>query len=160
MQLVQEAIRAEPWRPENGSEIRKMRYRMQEDCSAGNLKRGVGGTVDVEFLIQMLQLKHADQSELLVPGTLDAIRALEMHGVLAAETAGQLAANYETLRSVESRLRLMNTTARHDLPGDPAGLARLVFLLRLDNVQELLDLVDEARRGNRAIFESIFDQQG
>ena len=159
MQLVHEAIRAEPWRPENASEIRRMRYRMQKDCSPDNLKRGVGGTVDVEFLIQMLQLKHADRTELLVPGTLDAIRVLEAQGVLTGDKARRLAANYETLRSVESRLRLMNTTARHDLPSDPAELARLVFLLRLDNEQELLELVAEARRGNREIFEAIFSQQ-
>ncbi len=160
MVLIHEAIRIEPWHPENAVEIRKMRYRMQEDCSKNNLKRGIGGTVDVEFLIQMLQLKHAAQTDLLVPGTLDAIGALETHGILDPKTARQVALNYETLRSVESRLRLMNTTARHDLPDEPAELAKLAFLLRIDDVQDLLDQVGEARRKNREIFESIFDQQG
>ena len=36
-----------------------MRMRMQENCRSSNLKRGVGGTVDVEFIVQMLQMKHA-----------------------------------------------------------------------------------------------------
>ncbi len=158
--LIQQAIRVEPWRAENASEIRNMRYRMQEDCSRNNLKRGVGGTVDVEFLIQMLQLKHADQTELLIPGTLDAIVALKTHGVLESQIASQLAENYEILRSVESRLRLMNTTARHDLPDQPAELAKLAFLLRMERVEDLLDQVAEARSKNREIFEAVFDQQG
>ncbi|MCH2177263.1 MAG: bifunctional [glutamate--ammonia ligase]-adenylyl-L-tyrosine phosphorylase/[glutamate--ammonia-ligase] adenylyltransferase [Mariniblastus sp.] len=159
MRLVHEAIRVEPWQPANALEIRKMRYRMQEGCSQNNLKRGIGGTVDVEFLIQMLQMKHANQVDLLVPGTLDAIDALESRGILASESARQISSNYEVLRGVESRLRLMNTAARHDLPEAPAELARLAFLLRLDDVTELLSRVKEARRSNREIFEAIFDQQ-
>ena len=35
-----------------------MRRRLEETASNRNLKRGVGGTVDTEFLVQMLQLKH------------------------------------------------------------------------------------------------------
>ena len=159
MRLVHRAIRIEPWQPANATEIRKMRYRMQEGSSRNNLKRGIGGTVDVEFLIQMLQLKHANRAELLVPGTLDAIGALESQGIMKSEWARQIASNYEILRSVESRLRLMNTTARHDLPESPEELAKLAFLLRVDDVAELLGRVEEARRSNREIFEAIFDQQ-
>ena len=43
--------------------------------------------------------------------------------------------------------------------GLTAELAKLAFLLRIDDVQELSDQVTEARRKNREIFESIFEQQ-
>ena len=49
----------------------------------GNLKRGPGGLVDIEFLVQMLQLKHAAAlPSLAVPGTLAALTALCAAGVL------------------------------------------------------------------------------
>ena len=49
----------------------------KQTASPQNLKRGPGGTVDIEFLVQMLQLQHAaEKPEVLVPGTLDAISAL------------------------------------------------------------------------------------
>ena len=51
-----------------------MRRRFEEDASPRNLKRGVGGTVDIEFLVQMLQLRHATDERVLVTGTLEAIQ--------------------------------------------------------------------------------------
>ncbi len=39
--------------------LRHMRARLEETSGKGNLKRGPGGLVDIEFLVQMLQLQHA-----------------------------------------------------------------------------------------------------
>ena len=81
-----------PWRPEFATEIRHMRTRLEENASKRNLKRGPGGTVDTEFLVQMLQLKHggADAS-IRVPGTLDALTALEHGGYLSTDDADYFA---------------------------------------------------------------------
>ena len=44
----------------DAAEIRQMRQRLEDTAAAaGDLKRGPGGIVDIEFLVQMLQLKHA-----------------------------------------------------------------------------------------------------
>ena len=59
MRTVQRCIACRPWQPDNAAEIRRMRMRLQETASPHNLKRGPGGTVDIEFTVQMLQLKHA-----------------------------------------------------------------------------------------------------
>ena len=60
-----------PWQREYADEIRHMRHRMEETAKPNNLKRGPGGLVDVEFIAQMLQLKHGDQHpEVRMPGTL------------------------------------------------------------------------------------------
>ena len=51
---------AHRWQRDDAVEIRQMRERLEESAAAaGDLKRGPGGIVDVEFLVQMLQLKHA-----------------------------------------------------------------------------------------------------
>src|SRR5690606_9304616 len=77
MHEVRRAIIARPWKPENATKIRDMRRRMEETASQKNLKRGPGGTVDIEFAVQMLQLKHAAMnSDVLVPGTLEALASL------------------------------------------------------------------------------------
>ncbi len=46
------------WRRKDAEEIRRMRRRLEDTASAGDLKRGPGGMVDIEFLVQMLQLQH------------------------------------------------------------------------------------------------------
>ena len=117
MEVIRRVIVDYDWQPASAEEIRHMRIRMQQSASDQNLKRGIGGTVDVEFIVQMLQLKHVDQyPEILVPGTLDAIAALRQAGLLADDDARHLDRSYRFLRSIESGLRLMNTAARHDLP--------------------------------------------
>ena len=52
---------------------------------AGDLKRGPGGIVDIEFLVQMLQLQHARKNpRLRTPNTLAALAALHAAGLLDA----------------------------------------------------------------------------
>ncbi|MEM9411120.1 MAG: hypothetical protein AAGA30_08410, partial [Planctomycetota bacterium] len=63
--------------------------------------------------------------------------------------------SYQFLRGVEARLRLMNTTARHDLPSG-GELDRLAYLLKIP-AAKLSEKVDEYRRLNRELFDQIFD---
>ncbi len=154
--LVYQSIRSRDWNPADARAIFDMRMRMQEGSRAGNLKRGVGGTVDIEFLVQMLQLKFASRRELIVPGTIMALQALVDAGVLDADSGCRLIENYRLLRGVEARLRLMNTTARHDLPDAPRDLQKLAYLLRID-ADVLVRQVDDARRENREMFHRLID---
>ena len=77
-----------PWQPANALEIRQMRQRLEDTASKRNLKRGPGGTVDIEFAVQMLQLRHAAHSpSVLTPSTLDALLALRDVGHISVEAA-------------------------------------------------------------------------
>lgn len=155
---VKDVITLHPWSSDLADQIRDMRLRMQENCSSMNLKRGIGGTVDIEFLVQMLQLKHArEQPKVLVPGTVEAIDALLEIQAIERENALYLIESYQFLRSVESRLRLMNTTARHDLPTGQQ-LEKLAYLLRIPT-DELQLCVHEYRSKNRTLFEHYFANQ-
>ena len=138
-------------------EIWRMRLNMQHDCRPGNLKRGPGGTVDIEFVVQMLQLENCRQHpEVLQPGTLNAIEALSRVGALDADEAHFFSQQYQFLRSVESGLRLMNTTARHDLPDDQVQLQRLAYLLNEPGGTELAEAVGDARKQVRSKSELLF----
>ncbi|GIW96373.1 MAG: glutamate-ammonia-ligase adenylyltransferase [Pirellulaceae bacterium] len=159
MQVVYRAIVGKGWEPQFAEEIRRMRYRLQESANPTNLKRAPGGTVDVEFAVQMLQLKYAAASpEVLVPGTLEAIAALEQVGYLPPDEAQYLTNSYRFLRGVESRLRLMNTTARHDLPSDPKELRRLAYLLQLESAEQLQSQCQYYLQENRRVFEQLVER--
>ncbi len=157
MDLIHRIITSRDWTPQDRDEIRRMRLRMEETARKANLKRGPGGTVDVEFITQMLQLKFASQSpQVLQPGTLAALEALNGSGHLDDNEYRYLAEAYRFLRNVESRLRLMNTTARHDFPEDEHDLTRLAFLLGYPQAAKLQEDCAAFTQTNRVHFDRIF----
>jgi glutamate-ammonia-ligase adenylyltransferase len=153
---LRKAILEMPWQPRHAAEIRDMRRRIEADSEPTNLKRGSGGTVDVEFMVQLLQLQHAaKRPEILVPGTLEALAALRDARLLSAADASWWSESYLYLRRVESGLRLMNTTLRHDLPQSPGELRRLAFLLNTSS-ERLDGRCHDLMLENRRRFEQFF----
>ncbi|MGD9636655.1 MAG: hypothetical protein AB7G28_26150 [Pirellulales bacterium] len=158
MQAVAAAAFGPPWKREYAAEIRAMRSRLEETASERNLKRGAGGTVDIEFLVQMLQLKHGGADPAVrCPGTLDALEAFESGGYLSGDDAEYLRRGYRFQRSVEARIRLMNSTGRHELPDNPKDLAKLAYLLGYGDAAELVAEAEHIFAENRARFNRIFD---
>jgi glutamate-ammonia-ligase adenylyltransferase len=158
MEIVAEAAFGVPWRPEFAAEIREMRLRMEENASPRNLKRGPGGTVDTEFLVQMLQLKHGGtDSSVRVPGTLDVLTALEQAGYLSADDAQYFRSSYRFQRSIEARIRLMDAAGRHELPENDRDLAKLAYLLGYERPQELVAEAEHKFAENRIRFNRLFD---
>ncbi|HMO12583.1 MAG TPA: bifunctional [glutamate--ammonia ligase]-adenylyl-L-tyrosine phosphorylase/[glutamate--ammonia-ligase] adenylyltransferase [Pirellulaceae bacterium] len=154
--LIGNAILAEPWKPQFAMEIRDMRLKWQDGASAKNLKRGPGGTVDVEFTIQMLQLKFANAfPTVLVPGTLAAAHKLHEAGVLNVDHWHLFSTAYRRFRLIESRLRLMDLPKMHDLPHDDTDLRKLSYLLGTTQ-QALEDEVQSLQTKVRNAFEQIF----
>jgi glutamate-ammonia-ligase adenylyltransferase len=106
-------------------EVTAMRERLEAGRTR-DLKRGSGGLVDVEFAVQMLQLKYAgDRPELQTPNTRDALDALHAAGLLSAAEHADLRNGYDFLRLVEGRLRVVTNRASDELPDDPAELVKL-----------------------------------
>ena len=162
MEMALEAVAAatycRPWQPSDAAEIRKMRFKLEESASLRNLKRGPGGTVDTEFILQMLQLKHGrERPELRIPGTIAGITALADAGVLDPEDAVVLRRAYRFQRHVEACIRLMNATGRHEFPDDPLELAKVAFLLGYESVDALRHEVMETFCEVRGVFMRIFD---
>ncbi len=157
MQAVRQAITTQPWTDACRQKIHAMRMRLEETAARGNLKRGRGGTVDIEFIVQMLQLKYARQSpEVLQPGTLAALEQLLEANHISADDYEYFRKAYRFLRSVEARLRLMDTSARHDLPHDELELRKLAYLLGYANSQDLLTGCGAYLEENRRRFERFF----
>ena len=167
---VRRMLTALEWRSEHAADIQRHRLKLEQGAAPTNIKRGFGGTLDIEFLVQMLQLKHSrTEPSILVPGTLEALEKLQAVGLLDAEHTRALAINYRWLRRVESGLRLMNLAARHELPTAREDLDQLQFLLQNadrndwpDEAAEahshhpIVDLCTTVRQRNRQIFQAVF----
>ncbi|HVX14835.1 MAG TPA: bifunctional [glutamate--ammonia ligase]-adenylyl-L-tyrosine phosphorylase/[glutamate--ammonia-ligase] adenylyltransferase [Pirellulales bacterium] len=155
-QVIARAAYDHPW-PNGGSEaIRDMRRRMEESAPANNIKRGPGGIVDIEFLVQMLQLKHGrDNPAIRSPNTLAALQQLHQHGYLSNADYEYFSTSYRFLRTVESRLRLMQAPTRV-LPDDPIELAKLAHALGYGDGDELQAECRHYLGRNRERFDAIF----
>lgn len=157
---IVESIYAKPWSADDAKAIHEMRGRLEATTGVGNLKRGPGGIVDIEFLVQMLQLKHgAGRQALRAANTLDAIAALADCQALTPDDAEFFKQAYRFLRTIEARLRLMNTTARDELPDEPAELDKLAKVLGYSDGEAFAAHVKQQTHGIRERFERIFASQ-
>lgn len=161
MATVAQAAFEHRWHKSHADEVRQMRHRMEESAGSGSLKRGPGGIVDIEFLVQMLQLKHGRRMpRVRNPNTLGALAALREAQVLSDEDCQFFTASYRFLRTTEGRLRLINATARDRLPEDLTELAKLAHLMRAPDANALLADFEKHTRETRARFDRIFGAEG
>ncbi|NJC22107.1 glutamate-ammonia-ligase adenylyltransferase [Arthrobacter pigmenti] len=92
-------------------EIRRLKARMESERlprgadPSRHLKLGRGGLSDVEWLIQLIQLQHADSvTELRTSSTLEAMDAVQEHGLLPADDVVTLRTSWR----LTSRIRAAN----------------------------------------------------
>jgi glutamate-ammonia-ligase adenylyltransferase len=139
LDVVQRAAFEHAWRPDDAAQIREMRAKLESDAGARNVKRSAGAALDVEFLVQLFQLRYAgNDPSLRVPNTIGALGALQQAGHLTAADYEILSGGYSFLRSLKSRLRLLSLTTRNDLPSDEIELTKLARSLDYRDSEELM----------------------
>jgi glutamate-ammonia-ligase adenylyltransferase len=117
MEAVVQGAYGLDWRPEIADEILAMRERLEASRSERDLKRGFGGIVDVEFIVQLLQLKYGrDVPAVRSPNTWKGLESLRSTGLLSEADHATLRASYDFLRLVESRLRIVHNRSLDELP--------------------------------------------
>ncbi|MCC6573542.1 MAG: hypothetical protein IT462_07105 [Planctomycetes bacterium] len=140
---------------------REMRLKLQRDAGEDSLKRGVGGLLDVEFVIQHLQLKHGgDAVRLREPGLFEALEAARGLGFLDARTCDAMIGAYAFLRQAQNRRQLMDGASHGGLPqGDEMetfarrlGYVRVGVLSAADQFKEELAY---HRRNARNAFDAV-----
>ena len=133
------------------------RRSLRTTSATDDLKLGSGGLSDVEWIVQLLSIKHggADPS-LRGPGTLAGLEALAAAGVLAGEEAAWLRSGWTLLSRVRNALYLIGMRDPSTLPNKPADRARLAARLHYDGVQAMTEDIDRARRRIRKVFDRRF----
>jgi glutamate-ammonia-ligase adenylyltransferase len=134
MEVVTQGTFALPWKPEMADEIRGMRERLEASRNERDLKRGFGGIVDVEFIVQLFQLKYGkDMPALRTPNTWQALDALRTTRLLTEADYAILRSSYDFLRLVESRLRIVYNRSLDELPEAPEDLEKLARRVGCDH---------------------------
>ena len=122
-----------------------------------HLKLGPGGLSDVEFLTQLLQLKHGGaMPELRVTGTFPALHRLREAEILSAGAYNSLHDSYLFCTRVRLRLHLQQGRVSNSLPTDPDSTARLAASLGFDRTGELREQYRRYTRRARRSFEQLF----
>ena len=137
-------------------EILDMRKRLEESVPSRNFKRGRGGIVDIEFLIQVFRLRHgAGLPSLRSPNELETLRAIEQEELLDSETCRQVGEHYTFLRKLEKRLRMVTNRATDDLPEDEGELDELAYSMGLGRHEGnlLVEKCRQVREDCRKLFE-------
>ena len=144
-------------------EIRRIKARVEsERIPPGedpdfHLKLGPGGQSDVEFVTQLLQLRHGHgKPDLRVNGTFEALIELRNAGILSVSDFNALQDSYLFCTRVRLRLHLQSGRITNSLPTDAESTARLAASLGLDRSTELREQYRRYTRRARRTFERLF----
>jgi glutamate-ammonia-ligase adenylyltransferase len=152
---------------EQVTEIRRIKARVDSERlprgadPATHTKLGRGGLADVEWTVQLLQLRHGHAVDgLRATRTLEALRAAAGEGLVEDGDAAALDAGWRLASRVRNALTLVRGRPVDQLPRHGVDLAGVVSVLGEsagDDPQEFLDeYLRTARRARQAV-ERIFD---
>ncbi|AWM42012.1 Glutamate-ammonia-ligase adenylyltransferase [Gemmata obscuriglobus] len=154
--VVRDAMLGPAWRPDVVEDVRAMRQKLESTAGPRSLKRGPGGLTDVEFVVQLLQLKHGrERPEVLAPNVWDALDALAAAGLLPEPDATALRDGYTFLRLVEARLRIVTDRPLTELPEAEGERAKLAHRLGFDAPADFLAAFTRITAGVRAAYSAV-----
>jgi [glutamine synthetase] adenylyltransferase / [glutamine synthetase]-adenylyl-L-tyrosine phosphorylase len=146
-------------------EIRRLKARMEAERMprgidpALHLKLGPGGLSDVEWVVQLLQLRHAHA----VPGlrttsTLAGLAAAAQAGLVAHEDAAVLARAWRLASQIRDAVVLVRGRAADVLPARATELGAVASVLGYPSgaAQNLVQDYRQAARRARAVMEALF----
>ena len=134
------------------TEIRRLKSRMEhERIPKGvprerHLKLGPGGLSDVEWTVQLLQLRHAHaHPELRTPSTMRALACLDRLGLVDDTQAERLSQAWRRASRLRNAIMLVRGRASDALPSDTRDLAQISVLLGYES-GAASGMVDDTRR--------------
>jgi glutamate-ammonia-ligase adenylyltransferase len=156
--IVARFVYARPLEDGEVAEIHRLRMRLERELAGDeraefNVKTGRGGLLDIEFMVQMMQLRHGTAvPEVRRRATRHALAALAAAGVVPADEAAVLEESYAFLRALTNRLRIERDQSVESLERDgyrlPALARRLGYAGPNEDVARQL-LADFGRHRER-----------
>ena len=146
-------------------EVRRIKARVEaERMPRGvdptmHLKLGPGGLSDVEWVAQLLQLRHAGaMPELRTTRTLAALEAARDHDLIASQDADALAAAWRLAAQIRNAVMLVRGRPSDSVPTAQPELGAVARLLGYapDASHDLVQDYRRAARRARAVMERLF----
>jgi len=151
--------------PEAVREIRRVKARVEaERLPRGkdpkrNVKLGPGGLADVEWTVQLVQLRHAgDVPALQTTGTLAALAAAAEHGLVDVDDASALRAAWIMSSRLRNAIMLAGGRASNTVPTEARALDRVARLVGYGPGESGRLIEDHLRttRRARAVVDRVF----
>jgi glutamate-ammonia-ligase adenylyltransferase len=150
---VRQGITRTAARPQFNKELVDMRRRLEESDSNPNLKTGIGGAYDIDYLAGRLQAKHGLWSHANLS---ERVRLTAARGLISEDDAAELARHAEFLRTLEHCIRMVTGRAGKWLPPQEharESVAKLMFRPQAYTAAGLLaDAATEVVRRTREIY--------
>ena len=106
-----------------------------------NVKLGVGGIREIEFLVQTIQVLAGRRlPRILGRGTLGSLVRLQKAGILSGEQQADLTSAYQFLRDVEHKLQMVHDLQTHALPDQQKELERCAIRMGYDRADRSIAL--------------------
>jgi len=146
-------------------EIRRLKARMEAERlprgvdPAMHLKMGRGGLADVEWTVQLMQLRHAARLPALrTTATLAALQAALDAELMSAPDEAALRAAWLMTSRVRNAIVLASGRASDTMPSDLRARAAVARAMgyRVDNAADLLEDYQRATRRARQVHERLF----
>jgi [glutamine synthetase] adenylyltransferase / [glutamine synthetase]-adenylyl-L-tyrosine phosphorylase len=150
--------------PDLLDEIANIKQRIERDMVGPDklerdVKLGVGGIREAEFVVQALQLIHgAHHPFLQEPSMLKALRGLRQLDLLPRDDVLTLDKTYRFLRRVEHRLQIESEQQIHTVPREREALQRLAWSLRFSSAEDFTAALRERMCAVRPIFRRIISE--
>ncbi|MGC8504787.1 MAG: bifunctional [glutamate--ammonia ligase]-adenylyl-L-tyrosine phosphorylase/[glutamate--ammonia-ligase] adenylyltransferase [Acidithiobacillus sp.] len=135
--------------------LREVKALMDAEQQRGpdDIKKGLGGIREIEFIVQSLQLIHGGRNPALRgTNTLAILQALLAAGLLPADDAALLREAYLYYRNTEHCLQMVHDRQTQRLPRSQAEWERLAYALRQDSVASLQHTLRHLRHQVHARF--------
>ena len=156
--LFRRLIFLKPFPESLASEIHHLRMRIEKELAKEgprrwHFKKGMGGVVDIEFIVQFLQMKLGKIFENLVtPNTLKALERFDQRGILPKAEVQTLREAYVFYRTLEIVLEAEFDLKEGYLDLEHERLEELAGKLSLPNKENLVGIFGEYRRKVREIY--------
>ncbi|MBI4687346.1 MAG: bifunctional [glutamate--ammonia ligase]-adenylyl-L-tyrosine phosphorylase/[glutamate--ammonia-ligase] adenylyltransferase [Nitrospirae bacterium] len=143
----------------NAAYIRDMRSRilheLSKDSIGYDIKRGMGGIGEIEFLLEYLQMKHAAALPILIThNTAVALKRLMRYGIVSKDTGEFLLHAYKFLRTIETFLRFNEEDV---LKTDSETADVIMRFLGLKSRQELINQIEYKRNKTVSIVNGLYE---
>jgi glutamate-ammonia-ligase adenylyltransferase len=151
--------------PDLLGEIANLKKRIERDVvGEENLERdvklGVGGIREIEFIVQALQFIHgARHTFLQETSTLEALKGLAELELIPQQEVVDLDLAYRFLRRTEHRLQIEAEQQTHIVPEDPAALRRLAPSLGFASSALFTAALKKEMQNVRSIFERVISEK-
>jgi glutamate-ammonia-ligase adenylyltransferase len=145
--------------------IRESKLRIEAEAGRlgrawGDVKSGKGSLRDIEFIVQMLQLRHGvDLPAVRTPNTLDGLVRLADFDCIHADEYRLLTDGYIFLRTVEHALQLVHNQQRHAVPTERHELSYLARRLDFPDAETFLLHYERHVDAVRAIYRKYLELQ-